>query len=156
MKIYKDGQIIHYRDAFPSVTFPVSGPSNEFLAEHGAYKVSLFKSHDRTTQKLVSCNPYIEDGFAYTVTVENKTAEELQADVNAKAAQMRSQRNDLLVSSDWTQVADAQVDKEAWATYRQALRDLPQAEGWPNVNFPASPLDPISGGNISGGNTDGN
>jgi len=41
------------------------------------------------------------------------------------AAEARQQRNALLASSDWTQVADAPVDQQAWATYRQQLRDLP-------------------------------
>ena len=40
-------------------------------------------------------------------------------------ANMRAHRDRLLVGSDWTQVADAPVDREAWASYRQALRDLP-------------------------------
>jgi hypothetical protein len=26
-----------------------------------------------------------------------------------------------------------------WATYRQALRDLPNAEGWPDVSLPHDP-----------------
>jgi hypothetical protein len=30
----------------------------------------------------------------------------------------------MLKDSDWTQVADAPGDKAAWATYRQALRDI--------------------------------
>lgn len=38
---------------------------------------------------------------------------------------LRSKRDDLLADSDWTQVADAPGDTAAWATYRQALRDLP-------------------------------
>jgi len=38
---------------------------------------------------------------------------------------MRAQRDRLLVASDWTQVADAPVDRDAWATYRQQLRDFP-------------------------------
>ena len=38
---------------------------------------------------------------------------------------LRTWRNKLLASCDWTQVADAPVDQAAWATYRQALRDLP-------------------------------
>jgi hypothetical protein len=42
-----------------------------------------------------------------------------------KWEQLRLWRNAKLVASDWTQVADAPVDKSAWATYRQALRDLP-------------------------------
>jgi hypothetical protein len=38
---------------------------------------------------------------------------------------VRNWRNAELIKSDWTQVEDSPVDKEAWATYRQALRDLP-------------------------------
>lgn len=38
---------------------------------------------------------------------------------------MRAERDRLLVLSDWTQVADAPVDRDAWATYRQQLRDFP-------------------------------
>ena len=38
---------------------------------------------------------------------------------------MRSVRNRLLTQSDWTQVADAPVDVDAWAIYRQELRDFP-------------------------------
>jgi len=39
--------------------------------------------------------------------------------------ELRSKRDALLKRCDWTQVADAPVDKDAWKAYRQALRDLP-------------------------------
>jgi len=42
-----------------------------------------------------------------------------------KREQVRLWRNAQLARTDWTQVADAPVDAAAWATYRQALRDLP-------------------------------
>jgi hypothetical protein len=42
-----------------------------------------------------------------------------------KLEQVRLWRNAALAATDWTQVADAPVDPSAWATYRQALRDLP-------------------------------
>jgi hypothetical protein len=41
---------------------------------------------------------------------------------------IRQTRNDLLIASDWTQVNDSPITdakKAEWATYRQALRDLP-------------------------------
>jgi hypothetical protein len=139
MLIYKDGQVKHYREMFSRTSFPASGPSDAYLAEQSAVKVSLFKPHDRATEKLVPCDPYVEDGWAYTVEVQVKTAEEIAADVASKAAQMRSQRDRLLSASDWTQVADAPVDKAAWATYRQALRDMPEQEGFPDVTFPNDP-----------------
>lgn len=64
-----------------------------------------------------------------------------QAELDAVAAeQARAQRNALLTASDWTQVADAPVDQSAWATYRQALRDIPQQGGFPNdVVWPEQP-----------------
>jgi hypothetical protein len=39
--------------------------------------------------------------------------------------QIKLWRNVELNQSDWTQLPDAPADKAAWATYRQALRDLP-------------------------------
>jgi hypothetical protein len=57
-----------------------------------------------------------------------------------KWGQIRSWRNAELAASDWTQLEDSQVDKAAWATYRQALRDLPAAGGQAEaVIFPVAP-----------------
>jgi hypothetical protein len=56
------------------------------------------------------------------------------------AEDARRIRNQLLASSDWTQVADAPVDQSAWATYRQSLRDLTAQEGFPDaIVWPVSP-----------------
>ena len=55
----------------------------------------------------------------------------------------RSERDDLLDASDWTQMADTSLsadDKAAWATYRQALRDVPQQPGFPEtIAWPETP-----------------
>ena len=142
MQIYKDGQVAHYKTIFSNVSFPASGPSDAFLAANGAYKVSLFRDHDRATQKLVPCEPVIEGGFAYVVAVENKTAEEIAADVASKSAQMRANRDRALEASDWRVIraAETGVALDAdWATYRQALRDLPNDEAWPDVDLPNDP-----------------
>ena len=59
---------------------------------------------------------------------------------SALAAEARAQRNTLLAASDWTQVADAPVDQAAWATYRQALRDITSQEGFPEaITWPVAP-----------------
>lgn len=56
------------------------------------------------------------------------------------AAEIRTERDAKLTESDWTQVVDAPVDQAAWATYRQALRDIPEQAGFPNeVNWPIEP-----------------
>jgi hypothetical protein len=53
---------------------------------------------------------------------------------------IRSQRDSLLTASDWTQVDDAPVDKAAWATYRQSLRNVPQQDGFPtSIVWPVKP-----------------
>jgi hypothetical protein len=58
------------------------------------------------------------------------------------AATHRATRNELLASSDWTQMPDSPLTDEvkvSWATYRSSLRDLPTSEGWPSVTFPTEP-----------------
>jgi hypothetical protein len=56
------------------------------------------------------------------------------------AERMRNQRDRLLAESDWTQLPDATVDREAWATYRQALRDFPASwTAGPEADFPDTP-----------------
>ena len=63
---------------------------------------------------------------------------DFQADpVAASATQVRAQRNELLAASDHMALADRITDE--WRTYRQALRDLPQADGFPSVVFPVVP-----------------
>ena len=61
------------------------------------------------------------------------------ADAN-QATSIRNERNRKLTETDWTQVDDAPVDKAVWATYRQALRDVPAQEGFPwDVTWPTQP-----------------
>lgn len=54
---------------------------------------------------------------------------------------IRSQRNFLLKESDYTQLPDfPEAKKTEWATYRQALRDIPQIYATPaEVIWPTPP-----------------
>ena len=129
-----------YTTLFPNTSFPSSGPSDEFLAENGCKKVNLFKDYDSSIQKLIPCNPYEEGDWVYTVTIKDKTQEEIDADRNSLAANVRSQRAQLLAECDWTQLPDSPVDKQVWATYRQELRDITNQVGFPqNVIWPKNP-----------------
>ncbi len=57
-----------------------------------------------------------------------------------QAKSIRSTRDEKLKATDWTQVADAPVDKAVWATYRQALRDVPAQAGFPyDIAWPVEP-----------------
>jgi hypothetical protein len=74
------------------------------------------------------------------VPVDRSESEIQEERVERATMQLRGVRNSLLKSSDWTQLPDAPVDKSAWATYRQALRDLPANTPDPlNVTWPESP-----------------
>ena len=58
----------------------------------------------------------------------------------SKADAARFIRQAALADSDWTQLPDVNVDKAAWATYRQALRDITDQAGFPdNVTWPEKP-----------------
>jgi len=71
--------------------------------------------------------------------VEQEAAYKAQKDAEF-ATNARNQRDTLLTQTDWTQVADAPVDKAAWAAYRQALRDVPQQIGFPStITWPVKP-----------------
>jgi len=50
----------------------------------------------------------------------------------------RVERNELLAETDWMANSDATMS-DAWKTYRQALRDLPAADGFPDVDMPTKP-----------------
>jgi hypothetical protein len=59
-----------------------------------------------------------------------------------REAQMRSIRNQMLLLCDYTQLPDApaSINKEAWAVYRQELRDVTSQSGFPdNIIWPVSP-----------------
>lgn len=112
-------EVVDYRQKFNGV------PSDELLSNYGYKKVNLFREHDRLTQKLVQSEPVIEGDWVYTVAVAPLSQEEIQANKDSAMSQLRGTRNQLLKDSDWTQIADSTADKQAWATYRQELRDFP-------------------------------
>ena len=67
----------------------------------------------------------------------------LEAKLNAAWTALRTERNARLAACDWVALADAHLSqdkKDAWADYRQALRDLPENATDPTqVTWPVSP-----------------
>ncbi len=132
--IIQDDQVVeigHYKKLFPATSFPTTGPDTSFMEANSALGVTIWKPHDKTTQKLIPVEPYIEDNQVFTVAVADKTEEDIAQDNLNTANEVRAKRNQLLVQSDWTQVADAPVDKAAWATYRQELRNITIQQNFP-------------------------
>ena len=53
---------------------------------------------------------------------------------------VKTQRIKLLAESDWTQMPDVALsNKEAWAVYRQALRDITNQTDPFNITWPTAP-----------------
>jgi hypothetical protein len=89
---------------------------------------------------------YVDSGDLYEKALAGKFGEiepyvpPLPPSDEQIASEVRAERDRLLAASDWTQVLDAPVDQDAWAAYRQALRDVPQQEGFPtDVAWPIKP-----------------
>jgi hypothetical protein len=81
--------------------------------------------------------PVFTDGE--TTAAEQEAAYKAIKDAE-QASAVRQSRSEKLADSDWTQVADAPVDKAVWATYRQALRDITTQSGFPwTVTWPDAP-----------------
>lgn len=82
------------------------------------------------------------DGKWYAkYSVADMDAEAQAAVDSTQAAAVRATRNARLKDSDWSQGKDiSDAISSAWASYRQALRDLPSQAGFPwDVNWPVSP-----------------
>lgn len=66
------------------------------------------------------------------VNLQTLKIERRQRKIPSIANLIREQRKLLLAGCDWTQAADSPLSaesKQAWADYRQALRDLPDEQG---------------------------
>lgn len=75
-----------------------------------------------------------------TWVIVDASPEEIQERTLKESEGLRLKRDNLLSECDWTQLPDSQVDKAAWATYRQALRDVPQQPEFPwKVIWPTKP-----------------
>ena len=128
-----------------NVSFPKIVPDT-ILADYGIFEVTTADrpTIDETTQ-VVTVNTeatQVAGKWTYEWTVRSKTAEELAQQEAILAARVRAERDSLLVASDWTQIADAPVDQAAWATYRQALRDITKQTTFPNeVVWPVKPTE---------------
>lgn len=127
----------------PNVSFPKTIPNSVF-AKYGVYPVGYegAPEYDSLTHYLQHSNvPALVGGnWVLTKTVVALTTEQIAEKTEAKAREVRTERDVLLVKTDWTQVADAPVATVAWATYRQALRDVTSQVDFPhNITWPVKP-----------------
>ena len=133
--LIEKGEITRYNIDLPTTVGNTSIPRGATgLDAFGLYPI-VGDEPSHTDRERIAGPKYVFDGTQVNrvFTVEAIPDEE-------KAGQVRAERNDKLTASDWTQVADAPVDKAAWATYRQALRDVTAQEGFPwTITWPDAP-----------------
>lgn len=124
---------------------PLQLTPSEELVKLGWYPVIQNLPETFREREEVLSDPVLEigDGVVYaTYTKRNKTDEEMGIVLNEEWNRVREYRNKLLSDTDyittgdrWAALSDEQ--KTAWATYRQALRDIPQTFDSPlEVVFP--------------------
>ena len=135
----------NFRQLFPETSFPLF--LTQSVVEPFGYGMYYFSSQPQTGkyQKVVEVDPVKDESGIYRQTwsiVPMDDAEKAEVD-ERQAVQIRMERNFKLAASDWTQIADAPIaptDKTAWATYRQALRDISSQPGFPwTVEWPSAP-----------------
>ena len=81
--------------------------------------------------------PVFVDGE--TTAAEQEAAYRAAKDAE-QAKSVRETRTKKLAESDWTQLTDAPVNSALWATYRQALRDVPSQSSFPwDITWPDAP-----------------
>lgn len=102
------------------------------------YNPETLQPFTSKSEVLACVDALSQNPFVWSVKLSDEEKQQIAYDSTSKI--VRAKRDQLLVSSDWTQVVDAPVDQTAWATYRQALRDLPEQAGFPfDVVYPTQP-----------------
>ena len=115
-------------------------PNDEWKTDNDVVDIVYTRSFDEATQHLETADAYLEDGVAYTVRVVTNSNEYNAQRTAAEWVEVRSLRDMYLQESDWTQLPDvSNVDKTAWTTYRQQLRDVTTQADPFNITWPTKP-----------------
>lgn len=151
--------ISQFKASYPNTSFP-KNITSEILDSYGYDPVLNGAAATVTAPYGVSVRDGVEEingqwftrfvaGPVFTDTTDDEgnviTAADneaaYRARIDAEAAErVRTERNQKLTDTDWTQLADSSADATVWATYRTALRDLPSTNGFPhNITWPTEP-----------------
>jgi hypothetical protein len=149
IRIRESGQVMFWSEfrqlllsQNPSELITVAEQGQEWCDAHGA-DIVLEGPQAQPTRYQVAFRDGVQeiDGQWYTkYSVADMSDEAKTSTDEQQAKNIRNQRDQLLKETDWTQLADSPVDKTVWATYRQALRDLPKETSFPwDMTWPTQP-----------------
>jgi hypothetical protein len=128
----------------PQTSFP-KNPSDALLADWGVFPVKpTGRPQVDHTKNVAEGTPVQQGGeWVQVWVVTNATPEEIAERTEAKANEVRAERDQRLAECDWVVIKSVEVltpEFQDWKDYRQALRDVPQQEGFPwNVIWPTFP-----------------
>jgi hypothetical protein len=116
---------------------------------------TVLRLTETSKQKMLDNNPNIAfmpgkvadvNKVRMNISGDSHYIEAKPENVEDVATHIRQQRLTLLKLTDWTQTADSPLSdskKAEWATYRQALRDLPDsADNWATIQDITWPTQP--------------
>jgi hypothetical protein len=141
-----DGQIM-YESEFRTHIKANGGPSwdtttTEVLESLGASVIFEGPQATPTRYQTAFANGVEQvNGQWFTkYSVADMDADAIAAKDAEQAKSVRDERTKKLAETDWTQLTDAPVNGAAWATYRQALRDVTDQETFPwDIVWPTKP-----------------
>lgn len=141
----RDGKVVTEPSLLPDRIKFISS-DRAVLRSHGWYPVESIKPDTFSDFLEVwdqSTFDVQEEKVVWTLVKRSKTAEELQKQDEIKSAGERVFRDRLLSMCDWVIVKSIEADVpniDDWKTYRQALRDVPDQEGFPwTIDWPTAP-----------------
>tara|TARA_Y100001938_G_C8049344_1_gene410796 strand:- start:19 stop:519 length:501 start_codon:yes stop_codon:yes gene_type:complete len=122
------------------VVFETPKPTSSEAYKHYVRNGVEQNDNDQWVQAWVEQDMFADttvDGVT-TTKAEHETAYQAELDADA-AKSVRSQRDGLLAETDWMGLSDVTMSSD-WATYRQALRDVPSQSGFPHdITWPEKP-----------------
>jgi hypothetical protein len=134
-----DAATCDFLNVDPVLAAPQPAPSGEYkvVVRDGVTQDANGNWVEAYTERDMFADYTDEDGTVHT-KAEQEQAYTALKDAEA-AASVRAERDKLLAETDWMGMSDVTMSSE-WATYRQALRDVPSQAGFPhNVTFPEKP-----------------
>lgn len=148
IKVNSDSSIVYpytfaaLRRDNSNTSFPKE-PSTDLLESFGVYTVTIAPDpeNDLPSKKIeLSTEPtLIGEVWTLTKTIVDLTTEEAEEKYTRASVTTREKRDELLSRTDWMGLSDVTMS-DGWATYRQALRDVPEQAGFPdNVTWPTKP-----------------
>jgi hypothetical protein len=139
----------NFKTLYPTVTFSEKATASEIEPYwYGVFDYNYETptvEHTKTAED-VGLTKHSDNVWRKTFVIRDATQEEINQRTEEQSYSIRRIRDKLLIRSDYTQATDHpqpvndETKKQAWAGYRQKLRDLPLQNGFPwNVEFPVAP-----------------